>query len=38
MSAAKLAADGVIKREEWYLERRFGQEYLEFKKRRRRWI
>ena len=29
---------GVIQREERYLERRFGQEYLEFKARRRRWI
>lgn len=29
---------GVIKREERYLERRFGQEYLDFKARRRRWI
>ena len=28
----------VIKREERYLERRFGQEYLDFKARRRRWI
>ena len=29
---------GVIKREERYLERRFGQEYLDFKARRRRWL
>jgi protein-S-isoprenylcysteine O-methyltransferase Ste14 len=29
---------GVIKREELYLERRFGQDYLEFKARRRRWV
>ncbi len=29
---------GVIKREERYLERRFGQEYLDFKAHRRRWI
>jgi protein-S-isoprenylcysteine O-methyltransferase Ste14 len=30
--------EGVIKREERYLERRFGQEYLDFKARRRRWV
>jgi protein-S-isoprenylcysteine O-methyltransferase Ste14 len=29
---------GVIKREEAYLERRFGQQYVDFKSRRRRWI
>ena len=29
---------GVIAREERYLERKFGQEYLDFKARRRRWI
>jgi protein-S-isoprenylcysteine O-methyltransferase Ste14 len=29
---------GVIAREERYLERKFGQEYLDFKSRRRRWI
>jgi protein-S-isoprenylcysteine O-methyltransferase Ste14 len=29
---------GVIKREERYLERRFGQGYLDFKARRRRWL
>ena len=29
--------EGVIKREERYLERRFGQQYLDFKARRRRW-
>jgi protein-S-isoprenylcysteine O-methyltransferase Ste14 len=29
---------GVIRREERYLERRFGQEYREFKARRRAWI
>ena len=29
---------GVIKREERYLERRFGQQYLDFKARRRRWL
>jgi protein-S-isoprenylcysteine O-methyltransferase Ste14 len=28
----------VIAREERYLERKFGQEYLDFKSRRRRWI
>jgi len=28
----------VIAREERYLERRFGEEYLDFKSRRRRWI
>ena len=30
--------EGVIKREERYLERRFGQRYLDFKARRRRWL
>jgi protein-S-isoprenylcysteine O-methyltransferase Ste14 len=30
--------EGVIKREECYLERRFGQEYRDFRERRRRWI
>jgi protein-S-isoprenylcysteine O-methyltransferase Ste14 len=29
---------GVIAREERYLERKFGQEYLDFKRRVRRWI
>jgi protein-S-isoprenylcysteine O-methyltransferase Ste14 len=29
---------GVIGREERYLERRFGQDYRDFKARRRRWI
>ena len=29
---------GVIAREERYLARKFGQEYLDFKSRRRRWI
>ena len=29
---------GVIKREERYMERRFGGEYLDFKARRSRWI
>jgi protein-S-isoprenylcysteine O-methyltransferase Ste14 len=29
---------GVIAREERYLERKFGDEYLDFKRRRRRWI
>lgn len=30
--------EGVIKREERYLERRFGSEYLAFKAERRRWL
>jgi protein-S-isoprenylcysteine O-methyltransferase Ste14 len=29
---------GVIRREERYLERRFGDEYLSYKRRTRRWI
>jgi protein-S-isoprenylcysteine O-methyltransferase Ste14 len=29
---------GVIAREERYLERKFGEEYLDFKRSRRRWI
>jgi protein-S-isoprenylcysteine O-methyltransferase Ste14 len=33
-----LMQEGVIKREEQYLERRFGQQYLDFKARRRRWV
>ena len=28
----------VIAREERYLERKFGREYLDYKRRRRRWI
>ena len=28
----------VIAREERYLERKFGQEYLDYKRRARRWI
>jgi protein-S-isoprenylcysteine O-methyltransferase Ste14 len=30
--------EGVIKREERYLERRFGSEYRDFRDRRRRWV
>ena len=29
---------GVIRREERYMERRFGQDYRDFKARRRAWI
>ncbi|NIU89029.1 MAG: DUF1295 domain-containing protein [Nitrosopumilaceae archaeon] len=30
--------EGLVKREEQYLERKFGQEYLNYKERVRRWI
>jgi protein-S-isoprenylcysteine O-methyltransferase Ste14 len=30
--------NGVIKREERYLERKFGAEYVDYKSRARRWI
>ena len=33
-----LITNSVIKKEEAYLERRFGEEYLNFKSRTRRWI
>lgn len=33
-----LINNGVIKREERYLERKFGQEYLDYKTRVRRWV
>ena len=38
IAAVALMASVVIPKEEWYLERRFGADYLEYKRSVRRWL